>query len=59
MQIMFAKPFPTFSNKMNAVATALTCQWLMGPNKVNDVELEDGTVSRAQLPDKICAFMSR
>lgn len=43
-KVMFAKPFPGFSNQMNAFATALTCQWLMGPCKVNDVELPSGQV---------------
>jgi hypothetical protein len=31
-----------------AVGVALTCQWLMGPCKVNDVELDDGTVRQQQ-----------
>lgn len=44
MQVMFARPFPAFSNQMNAWATSLTCQWLMGPNKVNDVQLLEGKV---------------
>lgn len=46
--VMFAKPFPEFSNKMNAWVTALTCQWLMGPNQVTDYERPDGTVATAQ-----------
>jgi hypothetical protein len=45
---MFSKPLPEFSCKLNALATALTCQWLMGPCKVNDVELDDGTVRQQQ-----------
>jgi hypothetical protein len=48
VQVMFSKPLPEFSCKLNALATALTCQWLMGPCKVNDVELDDGTVRRQQ-----------
>ena len=47
-KVMFAKPLPGFSNKLNAWVTALTCQWLMGPSKVNDAEQEDGTVLRRQ-----------
>ncbi|WIA15386.1 hypothetical protein OEZ85_002048 [Tetradesmus obliquus] len=43
-KVMFSKPLPEFSCKLNALATALTCQWLMGPCKVNDVELDDGSV---------------
>lgn len=46
--VMFAKPFPEFSNKMNAWVTALTCQWLMGPNEVVDYERADGTMAEAQ-----------
>eukprot|EP00967_Tisochrysis_lutea_P034176 scaffold40733_cov19-Tisochrysis_lutea.AAC.2 len=36
---------PEFACKMNAWATALTCEWLMGPCKVNDVEVDGGKVS--------------
>lgn len=43
---MFSKPFPEFSCRMNAWATALSCQWLMGPSKVNDVEIDGGKVRR-------------
>ncbi|WIA35590.1 hypothetical protein OEZ86_004011 [Tetradesmus obliquus] len=43
-KVMFSTPLPEFSCKLNALATALTCQWLMGPCKVNDVELDDGSV---------------
>lgn len=46
-QVMFSKPLPDFSCRLNAFATAVTCQWLMGPCTVNDVELDDGRVSRA------------
>jgi hypothetical protein len=44
-KVMFAKPFPMFSNKLNAWVTALTCQWLMGPSAVNCVEMPNGTVA--------------
>ncbi|KAG2497918.1 hypothetical protein HYH03_004182 [Edaphochlamys debaryana] len=47
-RMLFAKPMPDFSCRLNAVATALTCQWLMGPCKVNDVEFDDGTVGKGQ-----------
>lgn len=43
-QVMFSKPLPDFSCRLNAFATAVTCQWLMGPCKVNQVELDDGRV---------------
>jgi hypothetical protein len=36
--VMFSRPFPGFSCRLNAFATALTCQWLMGNCKVNDVD---------------------
>lgn len=45
---MFSRPFPEFSCQLNAWVTALTCQWLMGPSKVNDVELPDGTTAKSQ-----------
>merc|ERR1711871_905796 len=41
---LFSGPFPEFSCRMNAFVTALSCQWLMGPSSVNDVELPDGRV---------------
>ena len=41
---MFAKPFPRLSYTLNAVATYATCQWLMGPLEINDVEMDDGQV---------------
>jgi hypothetical protein len=47
---MFSGPLPAFSCKLNALATALSCQWLMGPCKVNDVELDDGSVRRPAGP---------
>ncbi|KAI8468248.1 MAG: hypothetical protein J3K34DRAFT_427967 [Monoraphidium minutum] len=42
--VMFSRPLPAFSCRLNALATAATCQWLMGPCKVNDVELDSGEV---------------
>lgn len=42
--IMFSRPFPTFSCQMNAWATWLTCQWLMGPCEVNAVEIDGGGI---------------
>lgn len=41
-RVMFARPFPGFSNWLNANVTALSCQWLMGPSAVTAVEFEDG-----------------
>jgi hypothetical protein len=53
---MFSRPFPEFSCQLNAWVTALTCQWLMGPSKVNDVELPDGTTAKSQgvLVERYC-----
>lgn len=43
-QVMFSGPMPALSCRLNAWATALTCQWLMGPCKVNDVQIDGGKV---------------
>jgi hypothetical protein len=45
---IFVKHFPTFSNMLNAWVMSFSCQWLVGANKVNDVELEDGTILHGQ-----------
>jgi len=45
-KVMFARPLPGISNIMNAVVTTLTCQWLMGKCRVNDVELPSGEVKK-------------
>lgn len=45
---MFSRPVPQVAAQLNAWVTALTCQWLMGPTKINDIELEDGQVFRRQ-----------
>jgi Beta-carotene isomerase D27-like, C-terminal len=44
LQAMFARPLPEFSNRMVAVATQLTSQWLMGPSQVATEARPDGTV---------------
>lgn len=33
--LLFSKPFPYISARINAEATALACEWLMGPTEVN------------------------
>lgn len=43
-KVMFSRPMPDFSCRLNAWVTALTCQWLMGPCRVVDLELPDGRV---------------
>lgn len=45
---MFSRPVPQVAAQLNAWVTALTCQWLMGPTKINDIELEDGQIFRRQ-----------
>lgn len=47
-QAMFSRPVPQIAAQLNAWVTAVTCQWLMGPTKINDVELPDGQVFRNQ-----------
>ena len=44
--LFFSRPFPSFSWRLNAIATALSCQWLMGPCKVNDVEVDGGVMGK-------------
>lgn len=34
--VLFSKPLPYLSARINAEATALACEWLMGPTEVND-----------------------
>ena len=41
--ILFSKPFPEFSARMNAWATRVAGTWLMGECEVNDIEI-DGNV---------------
>ena len=48
MQAMFSRPVPQIAAQLNAWVTALTCQWLMGPTRINDVELPDGQVFHKQ-----------
>lgn len=43
-KVMFAGPLPELSCRLNAFATAATCQWLMGDCAVNDVEIDGGGV---------------
>ena len=48
MQAMFSRPVPQTAAKLNAWVTAITCQWLMGPCQVNDVELPNGEIRPKQ-----------
>lgn len=45
-KIMFARPLPTLSYRLNAFATWLTCQWLMGECDINDVEIDGGEIGQ-------------
>eukprot|EP00611_Tribonema_gayanum_P031647 TRINITY_DN91_c0_g1_i1.p1 TRINITY_DN91_c0_g1~~TRINITY_DN91_c0_g1_i1.p1 ORF type:complete len:227 (+),score=22.85 TRINITY_DN91_c0_g1_i1:78-758(+) len=42
--VMFSKPFPEFSCRMNAWVTLVASQWLMGPSEINDVEIDGGQI---------------
>jgi hypothetical protein len=48
-----ARPFPWLASRLNAFATLVTCQWLMGPSKLNDVEIDGGKVSGRVLSSTI------
>ncbi|MGK3760196.1 MAG: hypothetical protein ACI8RD_012513 [Bacillariaceae sp.] len=55
--ILFAKPFPKFSSRMNAWATRVGGTWLMGECEVNDIEI-DGIIHKDQgLLVKRCRFL--
>jgi hypothetical protein len=43
-KVMFARPLPDISCRLNAFATWLTCQWLMGECEINAVEVDGGVV---------------
>jgi len=43
-KVMFARPLPDVSCRLNAFATWLTCQWLMGECEINEVEVDGGEV---------------
>lgn len=38
--VMFSKPFPAFSSRLNAWVTVIASQWLMGPSQLNDIEVK-------------------
>jgi len=40
--VMFSKPFPAFSCRLNAWATMMAGTWLMGECEVNDCEVDEG-----------------
>lgn len=57
--VLFSKPFPAFSSRMNAWATMVAGTWLMGECEVNDVEIDnEGTIGVGQgLLVKRCRFL--
>ena len=44
-EILFARPLPAFSAKLNARVTALAGQWLMGPCEVEDLSRDDAAAA--------------
>lgn len=56
--VMFAKPFPEFSSRMNAWATKMAGTWLMGECEINNCEIDGGGVGKNQgLLVKRCRFL--
>jgi len=56
--VLFSKPFPAFSARMNAWATGVAGTWLMGECEVNDIELDGGKIGKNQgLKVKRCRFL--
>ncbi|GMH38079.1 hypothetical protein BSKO_05963 [Bryopsis sp. KO-2023] len=44
-RVVFSQPFPRISCQLNAWVTAGLSKWLMGPSKLNDVEIDGGQVA--------------
>lgn len=55
--ILFSKPFPEFSARMNAWATKVGGTWLMGECEVNDVEINGKIYKDQGLLVKRCRFL--
>jgi hypothetical protein len=56
--VLFSKPFPAFSSRMNAWATKVAGTWLMGECEINDVVVDGGEVGEGQgLLVKRCRFL--
>ena len=56
--VMFSKPFPAFSARMNAIITGLTTYWLMGESEIIDVDVDGGSVGVGQgLLVKRCRYL--
>lgn len=55
--ILFSRPFPQFSARMNAWATKMGGTWLMGECEVNDVEMNGEIFKDQGLLVKRCRFL--
>lgn len=55
--ILFARPFPEFSSRMNAWATWVAGTWLMGECEVNDIEIDGKILKDQGLLVKRCRFL--
>ncbi|VEU36959.1 unnamed protein product [Pseudo-nitzschia multistriata] len=55
--ILFARPFPEFSSRMNAWATYMAGTWLMGECEINDIEIDGTTYKDQGLLVKRCRFL--
>mmetsp|Transcript_1144 Transcript_1144/g.2700 ORF Transcript_1144/g.2700 Transcript_1144/m.2700 type:complete len:381 (-) Transcript_1144:871-2013(-) len=55
--ILFARPFPEFSSRMNAWATWVAGQWLMGECEINDIEIDGKTFKDQGVLVKRCRFL--
>jgi len=49
---MFARPAPVLSGRMIAFVTALSCEWLMGPCEVNNLNLTQSDSPSQNLPSE-------
>lgn len=62
--VLFARPFPAFSARLNAWVTSWAAQWLMGPCEVQDLDekvrsaaVTPGDGARQQVLVKRCRFL--
>ena len=56
--VIFSKPLPAFSARMNAYITSLTTFWLMGESDIIDVDIDGGGIGQGQgLLVKRCRYL--
>jgi len=56
--VLFSRPFPGFSSRLNAWATFIAGTWLMGECEINDCEIDGGGIGKNQgLLVKRCRFL--